>query len=264
MEFQVCRLSCIFTSFVCLFPSPSTVCLPPFCILGWPLLYLFIFHLFLSVYAHYILLPPTTIHLSPYHIHPSFLYPSNPYYLPCGQDALTCICLAWMSPRFWFKCPNYSCELWCPALGYVASALCLSYESWHGTTEPFTKARLRACSHEQFSPCTRPWKADGWYGKLATWKHYDLLWYFPVLPPVSYDTFLLGFLWISKLKSTLLFWHLVGYNERMNDVSKLNNYLMQHVFQYILNILNPTQQSGDKFNQLLGKGHFMKSSAQLV
>lgn len=70
--------------------------------------------------------------------------------------------------QVWFKCPNYSPELWCPALGYVARSLWLSYESWHSTTEPFTEARLRARSHEWFSPCSRPWQADGWCGN---WPH---------------------------------------------------------------------------------------------
>lgn len=49
--------------------------------------------------------------------------------------------------QVWFKCPNYSPELWCPALSFVALALWLSCESWRSTTEPFTEARIRAPSH---------------------------------------------------------------------------------------------------------------------
>ncbi len=135
---------------------------------------LFIFHFLLSLY---VISSPAYSHPSPPLSHPPILSLSIHPSLPPMWMGRSDLYLSGMDEsQVWFKCPNYSPELWCPAPGYVAPSLWLSYESWHGTTEPFTEARLRAPSHEQFSPCTRPWKADGWCGKLTTWKHPDLLW----------------------------------------------------------------------------------------
>lgn len=128
--------------------------------------------------------------------------------------------------QVWFKCPNYSRELWCPALGYVAPALCLSYESWHGTTEPFTKARLRARSYGQFSPCTRP--MESW---RFVWKtgHMETLW-----PALMYPCCTFIFVWISKSKLTF---HFGTRWDTINMVSTMNKYIMKwNVFQCILNI----------------------------
>ncbi len=119
---------------------------------------LFIFHLS-SLSLHVI--------VSTYH-HPSFPLSHPPILSPSIHSLLlpmwtrhSDLYLSGMDEsQVRFKCPNYSPELWCPALGDVAPSLRLSYESWHGATEPFTGARIRARSHERFSPCTRPWKAD--------------------------------------------------------------------------------------------------------
>lgn len=79
------------------------------------LIVLFIFHFLLCLFTLFPA-PPTTIHLPPCHMLPSSLYPSIPTSLPCGQAALTCICLAWMSPRFGLNAPiillNYDVQLW--------------------------------------------------------------------------------------------------------------------------------------------------------
>lgn len=60
-------------------------------------------------------LPPSISFFS-CHILSSFLYPSIPSSLPGGEAALTCICLAWMSPRFGLNAPiilvNYDVLLW--------------------------------------------------------------------------------------------------------------------------------------------------------
>lgn len=125
IDFLVSGRSFILPLFLACLPSVlSTVCLPPFCILKWSLLcFLFvIFPLCLSTFSPLTL---TTIHLFPCHIRPSSLYPSILYSLPCGQDALTCICLAWMSPRFGLNAPiilvNYDVLLWAMLLRLCAS-----------------------------------------------------------------------------------------------------------------------------------------------
>lgn len=135
---------------------------------------------------------PTYYHSSPPLSHAPILSLSIHPYLPPMWTGRSDLYLSGMDEsQVWFKCPNYSPELWCPALGYVAPSLWLSYESWHGTTEPFTEARLRARSHERFSPCTRLWKASSWCGKRE--KHFDLLWSIPVVPLAFNSPFLLFF-----------------------------------------------------------------------
>lgn len=155
-----------------------------FFILWWPLPY-YLFLIFSS--------PPHHIISSSNYNHPSppILSPSIHPFLPPMWTGRSDLYLSGMDEsQVWFKCPNYSPELWCPALGYVAASLWLSYESWHGTTEPFTEARLRARSHEWSSPCTRPGKADGWCRELTTWRQSDLetLWSIPVVPPALFNT----------------------------------------------------------------------------
>lgn len=127
-----------------------------------PLFLLFVcFYPLLLDYLYFMssppLCPPPTIHLFACHILPSALYPSVPAFVPCGQPTLTCICLAWMSPRFGLNAPiillNYDVLLWAMLLCICSSF----YESWRGTTEPFTEARLRARSQERLSQCARLW-----------------------------------------------------------------------------------------------------------
>lgn len=71
--------------------------------------------------------PPTTIYLFPRHILPSSLYPSILSSFPCGPAALTCICLAWMSPRFGLNAPiillNYDVLLWAVLLRLCGSLM---------------------------------------------------------------------------------------------------------------------------------------------
>lgn len=149
---------------------------------------------------------PTNYHPSLPLSHPPILSLTiHPFLPPMWTDCSDLYLSGMDESQVWFKCPNYSPELWCPALGYVSPSLWLSYESWHSTTEPFTEARLRARSHEQLSPCSRQWRADGWCGKLATWKHSALLWSMPFVP-FSLCSTLCGLLfWISKLKSIISF-----------------------------------------------------------
>lgn len=184
----------LFLSFFLLF-----ICLPPFCTLCWPLP-CYLFFIFSSLSRH-VISSPTYYHPSPPLSHPPILSPSIHPFLPPMRTGRSDLYLSGMDEsQVWFKCPNYSPELWCPALGYVAASLWLSYESWHGTTEPFTEARLRARSHERFSPCTRPQWADGWCRKLTTWKHSDLktLRSIPGVPPALFNTLLFFF---SRYKS---------------------------------------------------------------
>lgn len=67
--------------------------------------------------------------------------------------------------QVWFKCSNYSSELWCPILSFVPLSVWRSYESWHSNTEPFMEARLGA--HMSSSPHTP--------AELTTWKHCSAL-----------------------------------------------------------------------------------------
>lgn len=71
--------------------------------------------------------PPTTIHLFSCHILPSSRYLSIPSSLPWGQAALTCICLAWMNPRFGLNAPiillNYDALLWAVLLRLCGSLM---------------------------------------------------------------------------------------------------------------------------------------------
>lgn len=98
--------------------------------LNFTFLFIFIF----SFLPH----TPTTISLFPRQVLlscPLPFYPS-PFFLPCEQAALTCICLGWMSPRFGLNAPiillNYDVLLRAMLLH-----LHDSYKSWHRTAEPF-------------------------------------------------------------------------------------------------------------------------------
>lgn len=135
----------------------------------WPLLFIHtsIFVFLLTPAFQFIL---TSIHFLPLLL--SLIHPYIPW-IPGGQTTLTCICLAWMSPRFGLNAPiillNYDVLLW----DHVAPSLWRSYESWHGATEPFTEARLRARPHERFSPCNQPMES-----RRLVWRanHMDTLW----------------------------------------------------------------------------------------
>lgn len=108
-----------FTFFTHLFPFPAFPYSSVFTSIWYFMLtltLLFIFHSLLFVSARYFLPHRLPIHLFPCHILPYSLYPSIPSSLPCGQTTLTCICLAWMSPRFGLNAPiillNYDVLLW--------------------------------------------------------------------------------------------------------------------------------------------------------
>lgn len=107
-----------FNSSTRLFPFPSSLYLSEFTSILYFMLtlsLLFIFHFLLPVSPCYFLPPPTTIHLFPCNTLPFSLHPSIPSVLPGGQATLTCICLAWMSPRFGLNAPiillNYDVQL---------------------------------------------------------------------------------------------------------------------------------------------------------
>lgn len=190
------------------------LCLPPFCTLCWPLPYYLFF--ISSCLSFHVIFSPTYYHPSPPLPHPpSLSLPIHPS-LPPRWTGRSDLYLSGMDEsQVWFKCPNYSPELWCPALGYVAPSLWLCYESWHGRTEPFTEAGVRARSHERFSPCTGLWKADGWCWKLTTWTHSDSLWSMPVVPLVLYSTDIKVRINWSILAGSGMQWTMSQYRELM-------------------------------------------------
>lgn len=79
------------------------------------LIILFIFHLLLSVRP-----PPLITSSHPLSNHPSL----PPMWTGCSDLYLS----GMDESQVWFKCPNYSPELWCPALGYVAPFLWLLWK----------------------------------------------------------------------------------------------------------------------------------------
>lgn len=180
--------------------SFSLFCLPlslflPFCHLCFYLYFVFCQLPCFTVYFYslYFVCPPpapTPIHLFSCHILPILLLSIHPFLPPKWTGRFDLYLSGMDESQVWFKCPNYSLELWCPALGYVAPSLWLSYESWHSTTEPFTEARLRARSHKRLFQCTRQWKADGWWGKQTTKKYSDLFWSCLLYPPAFCSTLL--------------------------------------------------------------------------
>ena len=151
----------------------------------------FIFHFLLPVSPCYFL-PPTYHHPSLPLSHPPILSPSIHPFCPPRWTGHSDLYLSGMDEsQVWFKCPNYSPELWRSALGCAAPSLRLSYESWHGATEPFTEARLEHV-HLSGSPhAPGHEKLTVGVEKLAAWKRSGLLWF---MPRTLYNTLLLFWL----------------------------------------------------------------------
>lgn len=125
------RKKMLLTSWLVLAPShfPSFVCFFPFffpfvsCVFTSKFYCLFLFSpLCLSTSCSYY---HSSLYLS-YPPHPLAIHPSLPF-LPSGQAALTCICLAWMSPKFGLNAPiillNYDVLLWALLLHLCSSLM---------------------------------------------------------------------------------------------------------------------------------------------
>lgn len=92
--------------------------------------------------------------------------------------------------QVWFKCPNYSPELWCPALRPCCPVSVAPLWKLARITEPFTEARLRARPHERLSPCNQPMES-----RQLVWRanHMETLW-----PAQKSLHAVLGFIWHSS------------------------------------------------------------------